>query len=111
MGDAAAEEMARNPGLQPDADIQRIGVDRAKEEEESARRWFHAVASRLGLGQATLHRELNLDCRGRSHRQPPGDNACHALREAVDKAVRSDGMSQGEVWKTLADRLESLSEG
>ena len=112
MRDASEEEeTARDPALRPDAGIQRIGVDHAKEEDESARRWFHAVASRLGLDQATLHRELNLDCRGRSHKQPPGENACQALREAVDEAVRSDGMSPGKVWEMLADRLESLSEG
>lgn len=89
--------------------LNRIGVDEGREKEDAGRRFYYALASSLELDQGKVHALLRLDCRGRSHQQPPNTNFCRASDEAVASFTQSKRCSAADGWLFLAEELQSLA--
>ena len=87
----------------------RIGVDEDREKEDAGRRFYYALASSLVLDQGEVHALLGLDCRGRSHHQPPNTDFCRAPAEAVATLTQSTHCSAADGWLLLAGKLRSLA--
>jgi len=83
--------------------------------EDQARATFYAAAKEMGLKtQTEMHERLRsvigLACQGEHDVRTDNPNACHALREAVNRYAETTGPDKAAAWQYLTELLSAANE-